>query len=223
MNTFFSRASRLAAVAVASAWLAGCGFNNIPTMDEQVNAEAANLQAEYQRRSDLIPNLVNTVSAAAQSERATLDAVVSARARATSIQLTPEALRDPEAMARFEQAQGELTQALSRLMMITENYPQLQTNQNFILLQSQLEGTENRIKIQRRDYNEAVRRLNTEMRTFPGSIWANTVHSGVDPATPFQAAAGAQTAPTVSFPAPTVPSNTGTAPAAAPAAPAPAQ
>ena len=223
MTTFFSRASRVLLAAAACAWLAGCGINNIPTMDEQVNAEAANLQAAYQRRADLIPNLVNTVSAAAQSERATLDAVVSARARATSIQLTPEALRDPESMRRFEEAQGQLTQALSRLMVITENYPQLQTNQNFLALQSQLEGTENRINIQRRDYNEAVRRLNTEMRTFPGSIWANTVHSGVDPATPFQAAAAAQNAPTVAFPAPTVPSNTGTAPAPAPAAPAATQ
>jgi LemA protein len=220
LTSFFARASRIVVVAAAAAWLAGCGINNIPTLDENVNAEAANLQTQYQRRADLIPNLVNTVSAAAQSERATLDAVVSARARATSIQLTPEALRDPEAMARFEQAQGELTQALSRLLMVTENYPQLQTNQNFLVLQSQLEGTENRIAIQRRDYNEAVRRLNTEMRTFPGSIWANTVHSGVDAATPFQASATAQTAPTVNFPAPTVPSNAGTAPAAPPAAPA---
>jgi LemA protein len=123
-------------------------------------------------------------------------------------------------MERFQQAQGDIERTLSRLLSVAENYPQLQTNQNFLALQSQLEGTENRINIQRRDYNEAVRRLNTEMRTFPGSIWANTVHSGVDPATPFQAAASAQSAPTVSFPAPTVPSNTGTAPAAAPAAPA---
>ena len=223
MTTFFARASRLMLVAAASAWLAGCGINNIPTMDEQVNAEAANLQAAYQRRADLIPNLVNTVSAAAQSERATLDAVISARARATSIQLTPETLRDPEAMERFQQAQGDIERTLSRLLSVAENYPQLQTNQNFLALQSQLEGTENRINIQRRDYNEAVRRLNTEMRTFPGSIWANTVHAGVDPATPFQASAAAQNAPTVNFPAPTVPSNTGAPPAAAPAAPAATQ
>ena len=221
MTSFFARASRVLAVAAAAAWLAGCGINNIPTMDEQVNAEAANLQAAYQRRADLIPNLVNTVSAAAQSERATLDAVISARARATSIQLTPETLRDPEAMERFQQAQGDIERTLSRLLSVAENYPQLQTNQNFLTLQSQLEGTENRINIQRRDYNEAVRRLNTEMRTFPGSIWANTLHSGVDPAQPFQATAAAQNAPQVNFPAPTVPSNTGTAPA--PAAPAPAQ
>ena len=199
MKTTLSRASRLVLVVFASAQLAGCGINNIPSMDEQVTAEAANLQAAYQRRADLIPNLVRTVEAGAASERATLDAVISARARATSVQLTPEALRDPESMARFEAAQGELTQALSRLMMVTENYPQLQSQQGFITLQSQLEGTENRINIARQDYNEAVRRLNTEMRTFPGSIWANTVHSGVDPAAPFQAAAGAQNAPTVDF------------------------
>ena len=206
MTSIFARASRLLVVAAASAWLAGCGINNIPRMDEQVNAEAANLQAAYQRRADLVPNLVSTVSAAAASERATLDAVVSARARATSIQLTPEALRDPEAMARFQEAQDGLAGALSRLMVVTENYPQLQTNQNFLALQSQLEGTENRINIQRRDYNEAVRRLNTEMRTFPGSIWANTVHAGVDPASPFQASAAAQNAPQVNFDPPAAPS-----------------
>ena len=205
MTTFFARSSRLLLVLAASAWLAGCGVNRIPTLDEQVQAEAANLQAAYQRRADLVPNLVSTVSAAAASERATLDAVVSARARATSIQLTPEALRDPEAMARFQEAQEGLAGALSRLMVVTENYPQLQTNQNFLALQSQLEGTENRINIQRRDYNEAVRRLNTEIRTFPGSIWANTVHSGVDPATPFQASAAAQSAPQVNFAPPAAP------------------
>ena len=211
MTTFFARSSRLLMVAVASAWLAGCGINNIPTLDEQVNAEAANLQAAYQRRSDLIPNLVSTVGAAAASERATLEAVTSARARATSIQLTPEALRDPEAMARFQEAQEGLTGALSRLMVLTENYPQLQTNQNFLALQNELERTENRINIARQDYNESARRLNTEMRTFPGSIWANTVHKGVEPARPFQASAAAQEAPRVQFnnpgappPAPTV-------------------
>ena len=222
MTTFFARTSRLLTVAVASAWLAGCGINNIPTMDEQVNAEAANLQAAYQRRSDLIPNLVSTVGAAAASERATLDAVVSARARATSIQLTPETLRDPEAMERFQQAQGDIERTLSRLLSVTENYPQLQTNQNFLALQSQLEGTENRINIQRRDYNEAARRLNTEMRTFPGSIWANTLHASVDPATPFQASAAAQNAPSVNF----GPAATGAPPAApsvAPAGAAPSQ
>jgi LemA protein len=204
LTSFFARSSRLLLVLAASAWLAGCGVNNIPTLDEQVKAEFANLQSAYQRRADLIPNLVSTVQAAAVSERATLDAVVSARARATSpdVQLTPEMLDDPAAVARFQAAQNTLSGALSRLLVITENYPQLQTNQNFLTLQSQLEGTENRINIQRRDYNEAVRRLNTERRTFPGSIWANTIHAGVEAATPFQAAAGAQNAPQVNFDSP---------------------
>jgi LemA protein len=139
------------------------------------------------------------VRAAAASERATLDAVIEARSRATAVQLTPEALNDPQAVARFQAAQDGLSSALSRLLVVTENYPQLRTNENFLGLQDQIEGTENQINVARRDYNEAVRRLNTEMRTFPGSIWANTVHGGVERATPFQASAAAQQAPRVNF------------------------
>ena len=199
-------------IAALAGTLAGCGVNRIPTLDEQANAEFANLQAAYQRRADLIPNIVSTVEAAGVQERTTLREVTEARSRATSIQLTPELLENPERLAQFEAAQGQLTQALSRLLMVTENYPQLQTNQNFLALQSQLEGTENRINIQRRDYNEAVRRLNTEIRTFPGSIWASTVHSGVERREPFEAQASAQNAPTVRF------NNTGAAPAGTPAA-----
>jgi len=186
-------------IAGLAAVMAGCGVNRIPTLDEQVNAEFANLQAAYQRRADLIPNLVSTVEAAGVQERSTLREVVEARSRATSIQLTPELLDDPARVAQFEQAQGELTRALSRLLVVTENYPQLQANQNFLALQSQLEGTENRINIQRRDYNEAVRALNTELRTFPGSIWASTLHGDVERRLPFEAQAGAQNAPRVEF------------------------
>lgn len=199
LNTTARRGARLLLAAGMAGVLAGCGVNTIPTLDEQVAAEGANLQSAYQRRADLIPNLVETVRGAAASERATLDAVIEARSRATSVQLTPEAIKDPEAVARFQAAQDGLSSALSRLLVVTENYPQLQTNQNFLGLQDQIEGTENQINVQRRDYNEAVRRLNTEMRTFPGSIWASTVHSGVDRASPFQAQAGSQNAPRVNF------------------------
>lgn len=207
MNILARRGARLLMVAGLAGTLAGCGVNRLPTLDEQVNEAAGNLQNTYQLRADLIPNLVATVGAAAASERATLDAVVSARARATSVQLTPEAIRDPESVARFQQAQGELSQALSRLLVVTENYPQLQTNQNFLGLQDQLESVENQILVARRDYNQAVRQLNTEIRTFPGSIWASTVHSGVERAEPFEAQAGAQNAPRVNFgPPPAAPS-----------------
>ena len=199
MKTLVRSLTRLAAVAALAATLAGCGINTIPTLDEQAEAELNNLNSAYQRRADLIPNLVATVQAAGVNERGTLTAVTEARARATGIQLTPEVLADPQARANFEAAQSQLTGALSRLLVVTENYPQLQTNQNFLALQSQLEGTENRINIQRRDYNEAVRRLNTEMRTFPGSIWAGTVHKGVERREGFQAQAGAERAPTVNF------------------------
>jgi LemA protein len=207
LKTTAGRVSRLLMIAGLAASLSGCGVNRIPTLDEQATAEFGNLQAAYQRRADLIPNLVATVEAAGVQERTTLREVTEARSRATSIQLTPELMRDPAAVAQFEAAQGQLTQALSRLLMVTENYPQLQTNQNFLALQSQLEGTENRINIQRRDYNEAVRQLNTEIRTFPGSIWASTVHGGVDKREPFEAPASSQNAPTVQF------NNTGAPPA----------
>lgn len=203
MNTLVRRGARLLLIAAMAGTmaggLAGCGVNRIPTLDEQAETQFANLQSAYQRRADLIPNLVRTVEAAGVQERTTLREVTEARARATSIQLTPEVLADPAARARFEAAQGQLSSALSRLLVVSENYPQLQANQNFLQLQAQLEGTENRINIARRDYNEAVRQLNTEMRTFPGSIWASTVHSGVERRQPFQAAPGAQEAPTVEF------------------------
>jgi LemA protein len=195
--------ARLAAVTAMAAALAGplagCGINRIPTLDEQAEAELNNLNSAYQRRADLIPNLVRTVEAAGVQERTTLREVTEARSRATSIQLTPEVLNDPQAMARFEAAQTQLTGALSRLLVVSENYPQLQANQNFRDLQQQIESTENRINVSRRDYNEAVRQLNTEMRTFPGSIWATTVHSGVERREGFQAQAGAERAPTVEF------------------------
>lgn len=212
------RLAAVAAVVVVAPAMSGCGVNAIPTNEERAKAAWADVQAAYQRRADLIPNLVATVEAAAASERATLTQVIEARSRATSVQLTPEMLSDPAAMQRFQAAQGELTQALSRLMLVVEQYPQIQSNANFVALQSQLEGTENRINIARRDYNEAVRVHNTALRTFPTVLWANTIHSGSGPMQPFQANEAAQSAPTVTFNAPA-----GAAPGSAPPATTPAQ
>lgn len=213
MNTLVRRGARLLLAGALAAQLAACGVNNIPTYDENVKAKFGDLQSAYQRRADLIPNLVATVQGAANQERTVLREVIEARARATSIQVTPETVSDPAALARFQAAQDGLSSALSRLLVVTENYPQLQSNQNFLGLQDQIEGTENQILVARRDYNEAVQRLNTEMRTFPGSIWAGTLHKGVEPAEQFQAQAGSDRAPRVDFNTPPAP---GTAPARVP-------
>ncbi len=200
--------------------LAGCGYNTIPTQRNNATAAWAEVQNQYQRRADLVPNLVATVQGAAAQERAVLTEVIEARARATAVTVTPETLSDPAAFRQFEAAQGELTQALSRLMMVVEAYPQLRSNENFLTLQSQLEGTENRIAIARRDYNEQVRIYNTTLETFPGIIWANTFHGSAEPMQMFQASAEAQSAPTVEFNIGGQPA--GAAPGSAPPAPAPA-
>jgi LemA protein len=202
--------------------LSGCGINTIPTLDEQVKAQWGEVQNQYQRRADLIPNLVETVRGYAAQERNVLVEVTEARSRATSIQVTPETIRDPAAMAQFQQAQDQLSGALSRLLVVSERYPELRSNQNFMTLQSQLEGTENRVAIARRDYNEAVRVYNTEIRTFPGSIWASTVHGWAEPAQQFTAAPGAERAPRVNFGAPAADAPAAAPPGgpAAPAAPA---
>ncbi|CAN5158789.1 LemA family protein [soil metagenome] len=189
----------VAVVVMAGVSVSGCGYNTIPTKQERAQAAWADLQSQYQRRADLIPNLVAVVQGAAIAERTTLTEVIDARARATSVQVTPETLNDPAAFQAFQAAQGQLSGALSRLLATVEAYPQIQSNQNFVQLQSQLEGTENRITIARRDYNEAVRDYNTTLRTFPNVIWAKTVHSGSQPMQLFVAAPGAETAPTVSF------------------------
>jgi len=182
--------------------LAGCGVNTIPTKDEQVKAAWGDVQSQYQRRSDLIPNLVSTVQGYAQQERSVLIDVVKARASATQVKVDASTITDPEAFKKFQAAQDQLSGVLGRLLAITENYPDLKSNQNFLALQSQLEGTENRITVARRDYNEAVRQYNTELRTFPGVIWAATLYRAQKPAQPFAASEAAQTAPKVSFPAP---------------------
>src|ERR1700744_6541052 len=191
--------------------LAGCGVNDIPTKDQAVKAALANVQAAYQRRSDLIPNLVSTVQGYAVQEKTVLTEVTQARAQATHVSIDASTVTDPAAFQKFQQAQDQLSGVLGRLLSITENYPDLKSNQNFLALQSQLEGTENRIEIARRDYNSAVQDYNTELVTIPGSIWAATMYKSYKQATPFSASAAAQSAPVVHF-------DTNSAPAPAPQA-----
>ena len=183
---------------LAALSLAGCGINSVPTAEEQVNAKWGDLQADYQRRADLIPNLVATVKGYAQQEKTVLTEVTNARANATRVQLNASDLSDPAKVQAFNEAQSRLTQAIIPLQRLQEAYPDLKSNQNFLALQDQLEGTENRIEVARRDYNESVRQYNTLIRTFPTAIGAKVFY-GAKPKVPFEAAAAAQQAPTVSF------------------------
>ena len=209
--SLLARFSRFAFVALAAAGLAGCGVNAIPTAEEAAKARWADVQNQYQRRADLIPNLVATVKGYAKQEQDTLTKVTEARAKATSIQISAADVTDPDKIAAYQAAQGQLSQGLGRLLASVEAYPDLKSNQNFLALQSQLEGTENRIAVARRDYNEAVQAYNTTIRTFPAIIAAKVVY-GAKPMVPFAATTpGADTAPAVSFDGPA-------APAAAPAA-----
>lgn len=194
--TTIRRFGLLAPLAAVS--LAGCGINSVPTADEQVNAAWGNLQADYQRRADLIPNLVATVKGYAQQEKTVLTQVTEARAKATSIQLNAGDLSDPAKVQAFQAAQTQLGGSIGRLLASFEAYPELKSNQNFLALQDQLEGTENRIEVSRRDYNEAVRQYNTLIRTFPTAIGAKVFY-GAKAKVPFEAAAAAQQAPTVTF------------------------
>ena len=213
----WNRVKALAAALLLPLVLAACGYNTIPTKDERVQEAWAEVQNQYQRRADLIPNLVATVQGFAQQERDVLVGVTEARANATRVNITADQITDPEQFARFQEAQSQLSGAIGRLLVVTENYPELRSNQNFLQLQAQLEGTENRIAIARRDYNASVRDLNTELRTFPGSLWARTAHSGVDRYPTFTASAGADRAPHVSFPGAQAPPSVNLAPNAAPA------
>src|SRR5947207_5173829 len=167
--------------------VSACGYNNIPTYEEQAKAKWADVQNNYQRRADLIPNLLATVQGYARQERDVLTAVVEARAKATQVRIDVSQLTDPEKLKQFQDAQNQLSGALGRLLAISENYPDLKSNQNFLALQSQLEGTENRIAVARRDYIEAVRVYNTELKTFPTVLWAKTVFSGSKPLAEFTA------------------------------------
>ena len=204
------RISRFVVVAAAALGLSACGINSVPTQEENAKARWADVESAYQRRADLVPNLVATAKGAAASETQILTNVTEARSRATSINITTDDLSNPEEFAKFQAAQNQLTQALGQLRTVVENYPQLQSQARFADLMTQLEGTENRINVARTRYNEAVQQYNTTIRTFPDIIGAKLIH-GAKPMVPFQADAGASTAPTVSFDAPA-------APAAAPAA-----
>ncbi|MGH8373825.1 MAG: LemA family protein [Pseudomonas sp.] len=180
--------------------LTACGINNIPTLDEQAKAAWGQVQNQYQRRADLIPNLVETVKGYAKHEEETLTAVIEARAKATSIQVDASTLDNPEKLKQYQQAQDQLSGALSRLMVVSERYPDLKANQNFLALQSQLEGTENRIAVARKDFIAAVARYNTEIRTFPGRIWYTLMYSSLPVRESFEATSpDADKAPQVKF------------------------
>ena len=188
---------RLIPVLAVALLLSGCGINTIPTLEEQAKAQWSQVQNQYQRRSELIPNLVETVRGYARQEREVLTQVIEARAKATQVQVNVDQLTDPEALKRFQEAQAQLSGALGRLIAVSENYPDLKSNQNFLALQSQLEGTENRIAVARRDYIQAVQAYNTEVRTFPGRLWA-MIYSAKPMAT-FAAAEEQQRPPQVKF------------------------
>ena len=215
-------ALRALAVVIIPATLAGCGINDIPTKQETAKAKWADVQADYQRRADLIPNLVATVTGEAQQERTVLTEVTQARAKATSITVDASTLTNPAAFQAFQQSQDQLSGSLSRLLVASERYPDLKSNANFLALQSQLEGTENRIAIARRDYNDAVRDYNTTLRVLPTSIWAATFYHNAKPMQMFGATEAAQSAPAVQFnlnppPAGAPPGSPPPAPANAPA------
>ena len=194
-----ARLRALAAVLILALGLTACGYNNIPTLEETAKAQWAQVENQYQRRADLIPNLVATVQGYAKQEKDVLIAVTEARAKATSIHLDANDLTDPAKVKELQDAQSALSGALGRLLAVSENYPDLKSNQNFLALQSQLEGTENRIAVARRDYIAAVQDFNTTLRTFPSVLWAQTVFRSIKPLAPFTADSGAQAAPKVKF------------------------
>ena len=215
------RFGRFALVAAAAATLAGCGINSVPTSEENAKAKWADVESAYQRRADLVPNLVETAKAAAASETTILTNVTNARAAATSINVRTEDLSDPATFEKFQNAQNQLTQALGQLRTVVENYPQLQSQARFADLMAQLEGTENQINVARMRYNEAVQDYNTTIRTFPDAIGAKVIY-GAKPMVPFKADPGASAAPKVNFgngpAAPAASANDNTAPASSAAA-----
>jgi LemA protein len=187
------------AVAVLSLQLAGCGINTIPTEEERARATWSEVLNQYQRRSDLVPNLVETVKGYAQQERDVLIQVTEARAKATQVKVDASTITDPEAFKKFQDAQAQLSGVLGRLLAIQERYPELKSNANFLALQSQLEGTENRIAVARRDYIEAVRVYNTELKTFPGVLWAMTLYRNNKPMETFTITEEQMRTPKVNF------------------------
>jgi len=195
----FRIAGRLAVLLLAGGALAACDVNAVPRQDEAVKAAWSQVLNQYQRRSDLIPNLVETVKGYAAQESKVLTEVTEARAKATQVQIPPDILTNPEAFQKFQEAQGTLTGALSKLLAITENYPDLKSNQNFLALQSQLEGTENRIAVARRDYIAAVQDYNTEIRTIPGRWWRALLYPDAQPMQNFTVAEETTKVPEVKF------------------------
>lgn len=192
------RATIFALAATAILTLSSCGYNRLQALEEQVFRSFGDLEAQLQRRYDLIPNLVETVKGYADREQETLVAVTEARSRVGSIQAGPDIVDDPEKLAQFQEAQGELSSALSRLLVVTENYPELKADQGFLDLQNQLEGTENRIAVARQRYNEAVQSFNTSIRRFPESL-TNNLMLNLERKEYFQASSGADEAPSVDF------------------------
>lgn len=198
LSTVRRRSLALAAVALFGLVLAGCGINNVPTLEERAKAAWSEVQNQYQRRADLIPNLVETVKGYASQEREVLTQVIEARAKATQVKVDASTITDPAKFKEYQDAQNALTGALGRLLVTVERYPELKSNQNFLALQSQLEGTENRVAVARRDYIQAVQSFNTEIRTFPGVIWAR-LFWGAKAMETFSATAGAEKPPEVKF------------------------
>lgn len=199
MRTVVTRIRIALAVLGLGLTLSACGYNTIPTLQEQAKARWSDVQNQYQRRADLIPNLVKTVQGFAAQEKSVLTAVVQARAQATQIKVDAGDLTNPDKLKAFAAAQNQLTGALGRLLAVAENYPDLKSNANFLALQSQLEGTENRIAVARRDYIDAVRTYNTALRTFPTLLWARTVFASAQPMVEFTATEGAERPPEVKF------------------------
>ncbi len=217
MNATFRRAGTAGLAIALAAGLAGCGINAIPTKEEAARARWADVQSDYQRRADLIPNLVATVKGYAAQEKSVLVEVTQARASATQVKVDASTITNPAAFQQFQQAQDRLSGVLGRLMAISERYPDLKSNENFMALQSQLEGTENRIAVARRDYNAAVQDYNTTLRVFPTALWAATLYHNEKPMSLFTASAAAQSAPVVSFDsAPAASGAPGTAPGSPP-------
>ncbi|TCT02492.1 LemA family protein [Aquabacter spiritensis] len=190
---------RLACLLLLALVLSGCGVNTIPTEEERAKAAWSEVLNQYQRRSDLIPNLVETVKGYAQQEKDVLTSVVEARAKATSVRVDASTITDPAQFKQFQDSQAQLSGALGRLIAIAEAYPDLKSNQNFLALQSQIEGTENRIAVARRDYIEAVRVYNTELRTFPGALWAATLYRAARPMETFTISEQQMQVPKVKF------------------------
>lgn len=199
INAAFVRPLALAAVIMLAVPLSGCGINNIPTYEQSAKAAWSQVLNEYKRRNDLIPNLVETVKGFAEQEKKVLTDVVEARAKATSVQIPPDILTNPAAMKTFQEAQSQLSGALGRLLAVVERYPDIKSGQNFIALQSQIEGTENRISIARRDYISSVRVYNTELTTIPGRWWKAFMYPGSQEMATFDIPAEEVKVPKVDF------------------------